>query len=276
MNLRKFGLKLFTQTPTPAAPADLYTPIFHRWIQGQSLEGVLIDVADYSHVYCGPGILLVTHAGNYAMDDANGRHGMSYTRRADPEAGALTDALVADCERLLHACALLEGDSECRGLVTFAANQIEVFSNDRLVAPELGFRLERPRSGSRRTGRPAVWRRCCHVGKGRGVQGQALRKDCLERDGGSRSRSAEAPEVGLGARIAVPRGIAPAAALQGLTQESSTPPQSTWHCLRTCTVMGAAVGAPRRIVDRPPIDWSGAGSLAGQGVRPGRPSPCSQ
>jgi hypothetical protein len=50
----KYDLKLFLDA---ASRFDLEEciPIFHRWIQDQALDEVLIDVADYRHVHHGRG-----------------------------------------------------------------------------------------------------------------------------------------------------------------------------------------------------------------------------
>ena len=69
----KFGIKVIAT----AAEIDLldFIPVFHRWIQTQALDDLLLDVADYSHVHHGPGILLVAHEGKYAVDETGGEGG---------------------------------------------------------------------------------------------------------------------------------------------------------------------------------------------------------
>ena len=41
--------------------------MFHRWIQTRAVDGLLIDVADYTHLKDGPQVLLAGHEGNYSM-----------------------------------------------------------------------------------------------------------------------------------------------------------------------------------------------------------------
>lgn len=83
----KFNLK---QNPS-FAPKDI-VPIFQRWIQEHSVEGLLIDVIDYKHVHNGPGILLIADEGDYGYDLGDGQVGLKYTRkRFLPE--TLSDAL---------------------------------------------------------------------------------------------------------------------------------------------------------------------------------------
>jgi len=66
VDLHKFGIKLFA---ADAKGFDILKliPMYHRWIQQKALQDLLIDVADYSHVPAGPGVMLIAHEGNYAL-----------------------------------------------------------------------------------------------------------------------------------------------------------------------------------------------------------------
>ena len=68
MDLHKFGIKFFANTGERFDILKLI-PVYHRWIQHSALQGLLIDVADYSHVPAGPGVMLIAHEGNYALGD---------------------------------------------------------------------------------------------------------------------------------------------------------------------------------------------------------------
>ena len=57
------------------------TPVFQRWIQRQTVEGMLIDAADYRHVIDGPGILLIGDEADYAVNISSGRPGVQYIRK---------------------------------------------------------------------------------------------------------------------------------------------------------------------------------------------------
>src|SRR5471032_3277875 len=84
----KLTVKIFTDSD-PFAP-DEFIPIFHRWIQDQSLPNhLLIDVADYAHVPAGPGTLVVASEANIHMDRSENRLGLLYVRK-QPLAGANT------------------------------------------------------------------------------------------------------------------------------------------------------------------------------------------
>jgi len=51
------------------AGADLFVRAFHEFIQQDSLDDMLIDVHDYSHVLGGPGIMLISYEGFVCVVD---------------------------------------------------------------------------------------------------------------------------------------------------------------------------------------------------------------
>ena len=110
-------------------------PIFHEWIQEHRLEGeLMVDVADYSHVYHGPGVVLVCHDAHYSLDQRDGRLGLLYSRKrkADGEVGS---RLHAAFRSALTACALLENESSLKGKLRFRPNEILLQIHNRLLAP---------------------------------------------------------------------------------------------------------------------------------------------
>ena len=71
MDLQKFGIKLYLNANGSFDATD-FIPVFHRWIQDKVVDDhLLIDVADYSHIPDGPGIMLVAHEGNISLDQKN-------------------------------------------------------------------------------------------------------------------------------------------------------------------------------------------------------------
>ena len=81
MDLHKFGIKLFIKN-TNNYSSKKFIPIFHKWIQNKSIPNhLLIDVADYSHIVDGPGIMLVAHEGQFSLDQENRQPGMMYMRK---------------------------------------------------------------------------------------------------------------------------------------------------------------------------------------------------
>jgi hypothetical protein len=111
-------------------------PVFHRWIQSQSRGELLLDVADYRHVRSGPGVILIGHQGNYSLDNTGDRLGVRYNRKAVLE-GTNQDRLVQATQAALAACRRLETEASLDGMIQFNGREIEVFINDRLLAPNM-------------------------------------------------------------------------------------------------------------------------------------------
>lgn len=130
--LQRVGLKLFVDDSSSFALREL-VPIYHRWIQQHVVEGVLIDVADYQHVPGGPGVMLVAHEGNYAMD-LEDRRGLLYYRK-QPVDGSLTERLVSLARTVLVAARQLEQEPSLAGRIRFPGNELQIVANDRLLAP---------------------------------------------------------------------------------------------------------------------------------------------
>ena len=132
--LQRFGLKLFADPASAGAPSTVI-PVFHRWIQEHTVPGLLIDVADYTHLVDGPSVLLVAHEANYALDEADGRPGLSYTRK-QPLEGTFGERLGTAAAALITAARRLEQDTSrmTGGGITFRTNEIEFVANDRLAA----------------------------------------------------------------------------------------------------------------------------------------------
>ena len=133
MQLQHVNVKLLVQNP---AEVDLepLIPVFHGWIQDQIGEGLLLDVADYRHVDGGPGVVLIGHEGNYSVDNTDHRLGVRYNRKAVLE-GSNQDRLKQAARAALTACQRLEADPRLEGRLRFNGQEIEVFINERLVAP---------------------------------------------------------------------------------------------------------------------------------------------
>jgi hypothetical protein len=133
MDLHKFGIKFFA---AGAERIDILKliPIYHRWIQQSALEGLLIDVADYSHVPAGPGVMLIAHEGNYALDETGHERGVVYYSKHRLE-GELSERLAHVARKALQAAELMRGDTELEGALKLPGNRLQFFANDRLVAP---------------------------------------------------------------------------------------------------------------------------------------------
>jgi hypothetical protein len=108
-------------------------PVFHRWIRERLLDEIAIDVADYSHMHRGPGVVLVGHAADYYFDQHDGRDGLMFSRKraASDTARGLSDGF----RRALVACRLLEEETSLASPLRFSAGEALVRVPDRLHAP---------------------------------------------------------------------------------------------------------------------------------------------
>jgi hypothetical protein len=120
------------------SPIDLsaIVPVFHRWIQQHSVEGLLIDVADYQHVFQGPGVILIGHEADYAVDMSEGRPGLLYRRKRNLGSD-LVDTLRTLWRHAQAACALLEEDETLGGALKFRLDLAEIAFLDRLRTPNV-------------------------------------------------------------------------------------------------------------------------------------------
>ena len=133
MDLHKFGIKFFA---ADAEGIDILKliPIYHRWIQQNALEDLLIDVADYSHVPAGPGVMLIAHDGNYALDETGHERGVVYYSKHELT-GELPERFARVAGKALRAAQLMSEDTELGGALKLPGNRLEFFANDRLAAP---------------------------------------------------------------------------------------------------------------------------------------------
>jgi hypothetical protein len=113
---------------------DPVIPVFHSWIQQQVADELLLDVADYRHVQAGPGIVLIGHEADYSLDNADNHLGVRYNRKAILE-GSNQDRLAQAARSALAACQRLQQDTKLNGKLSFNGQDIEIFINDRLLAP---------------------------------------------------------------------------------------------------------------------------------------------
>jgi hypothetical protein len=133
MDLHKFGIKFFAQDAERIDILKLI-PIYHRWIQQSALEDLLIDVADYSHVPSGPGVMLIAHEGNYALDETGHERGVVYYSK-HKLSGDLSERFAKVAHRALQAAELMSADADLEGALTVPGNRLQFFANDRLAAP---------------------------------------------------------------------------------------------------------------------------------------------
>ena len=133
MDLQKINVKYFMEKGADVPLAE-FIPLFHGWIQSDKLEGLLVDVAEYTHVKDGPGVLLIAHEANYSLDENDGKRGLLYNQKRVP-AKEPQEHLKTAFRRALQACDLLEKEPALAGKIKFATRHLQVLVNDRAVAP---------------------------------------------------------------------------------------------------------------------------------------------
>ena len=133
LQLQHVNVKLLLQHPSEVA-LDPLIPIFLDWIQDPFPGELLLDIADYRHVPAGPGVVLIGHEGDYGVDNTDNRLGVRYNRKA-AFAGSNQDRLKQAARAALTACRRLESDSRLGGKLRFHGQEVEIFINDRLLAP---------------------------------------------------------------------------------------------------------------------------------------------
>lgn len=124
----------FSLEDSSTVDQSLFMGVFQRWIQQKTLEGQLIDVADYRHVWEGPGILLIAHDSDYSMETRDGKLGLLFTRKrqVDPD---LLSQLRNSLRLALTASHLLEQETVFKPALKFRANEFEIRFPDRLQFP---------------------------------------------------------------------------------------------------------------------------------------------
>ena len=140
MNPQKIQIKLFAQKNLDAS-LESYIPIFHRYIREDVLDEMMMDVADYTHVPRGIGVLLVGHSADIAIDQGEGRPGLQFSRKREVphDAPVIKDAL----SRVLDLAERLNGDQEVAGPTAFTHDELLIRFPDRLHVQndDAGFNL---------------------------------------------------------------------------------------------------------------------------------------
>jgi hypothetical protein len=107
--------------------------LFHRWIQEDKLDDLLIDVADYRHVPEGPGVILVAHNAFYSLDNNQGRPGLLFNRRT-PVDGDTQQVLVHALNSARNFARLMAGEDRFEGTLILERNTLQIAVNDRHFA----------------------------------------------------------------------------------------------------------------------------------------------
>ncbi|MBB76191.1 MAG: hypothetical protein CMJ75_16915 [Planctomycetaceae bacterium] len=130
MNLQHVNVKFFVDGEMPV---DLEQVInaFHRWVANQSMDELLIDVADYRHVPRTPSVVLVGHEADYAIDYSQQRVGLVYNDKLARE-GESVDRFRHAYRSAVNACLKLEAEFSD---LHFSRREFAWSINDRGLAP---------------------------------------------------------------------------------------------------------------------------------------------
>ena len=131
MELQKISVKFFVAKPNKIPLAD-FIDVFHGWIQAS--DGVYHDVADYSHMQDGPGIVLVANNANVSIDETGGRRGLLYKQKSGLD-GSNQEKLRYVFRSALENCLRIEKEPGLTGKIKFPAEIAEITFNDRLITP---------------------------------------------------------------------------------------------------------------------------------------------
>jgi hypothetical protein len=132
-SVQHINVKVFVADPAAVDIAHA-VGVFHQWIKDTVCPEMLIDVTEYRHVPEGPGVLLIGLEANYSFDERENRLGLLYNRKAALD-GTFQSRLAQAHQAALTACDRLEKEAAFGGKLKFDRNKLEVFVNDRLLAP---------------------------------------------------------------------------------------------------------------------------------------------
>jgi hypothetical protein len=131
MELQKIVIGCFAVEREPV-PLTAFIEVFHGWIQAS--DGVYYDVADYSHMHHGPGIVLVAPDFNVSVDETGGRRCFLFSQKTLLE-GSNQERLTRVFQNALEHCQRLQAEPALRGKIEFRFDEFEITLNDRLLAP---------------------------------------------------------------------------------------------------------------------------------------------
>src|SRR4030095_16691045 len=131
MEWQKLNVKIFAEPPHRAALAD-FIDVFHGWIP--ATDGIYHDVADYTHMQDGAGVLLVADDANVSIDESENRRGLLFSQKR-PLKGSNHEKLVTVVRAALENWRRREEEPRLKGSIRFAGSELSVTINDRLRAP---------------------------------------------------------------------------------------------------------------------------------------------
>lgn len=130
-DIQKIDVKVFATKGEDIDPYE-FVPVLQRWIQEHTVPGTLIDVADYSHMHQGPGVILVGHQYNVSVDYAEGKMGVLFHYKR-PAESTFAERAKSAVKQALNAATLLEEDAAFKGRLAFDTNTVQLIVNDRSI-----------------------------------------------------------------------------------------------------------------------------------------------
>lgn len=128
----RVSAKFWVADPASVSPlASEYIAVFHRWIQEAVVDGLLIDVADYGHVPDGPGVMLIGHEADRAMDLSGGP---GFRFEGKRSRGPVADQVARALAGAASGAALLAADPALDG-VGFDPGRLRIGIADRIRVP---------------------------------------------------------------------------------------------------------------------------------------------
>ncbi|MFQ5542568.1 MAG: hypothetical protein ACE5E2_07025, partial [Candidatus Binatia bacterium] len=119
MQLDKIIVKFFVGDSN-GVPLTAFINIFHSWIQAS--DGDYYDLAEYSHMHSGPGVLLIAHEANISMDNTGNRLGLLFNRK-QPLQGSNKEKLYSIFKSALENCRRIEEEPTLHGKLKFRGEE---------------------------------------------------------------------------------------------------------------------------------------------------------
>ncbi len=136
------NIKIYSSTPDILEDNDKIISVFHRWIQESQdskksavMDELIIDVANYSHVPQGPGIMLIGHDSFYSIEPGpENRMGLLYNRRTKL-VETNQEKLVFAIKAVINVKNLLEKEELWESKLKFAMTEFKLELKDRHFTP---------------------------------------------------------------------------------------------------------------------------------------------
>jgi hypothetical protein len=131
--LQRIQIKIQSDAP-PGLRLDPFLEIFGRWRMEKEHPAEWVDLADYAHIARGPGVVLIGHQCNLALDVSDPGPGILYAAKKGLS-GSSGERITAALRGCLEMSKRLSAEPEFPKGVRLRTDQIEIRFNDRLETP---------------------------------------------------------------------------------------------------------------------------------------------